>query len=155
MRVIGLLPFLVLAVHVSAVNGNSLPLRVLPCSSWSGDTESDGWALVKAANGTSFIQNTQKVKNCLEAVHVGNGAFEPMASPCNNDRSQQWLVSDSGLGMLLQSAVDPLSRCLAVASSAYTVGPGLLLSECNPNPSGSGGWFLGKYPMIPVLKPKV
>ena len=38
----GLRALLPLAVAATAT-GSSTPLRVLPCSSWSGDTASDGW----------------------------------------------------------------------------------------------------------------
>jgi hypothetical protein len=135
----------VLAIDASDISGPSMPLRVLPCSSWSGDNSSDGWALVDQEDGTYVIRNTQHQKTfCLDAMPATNGSAVPMASPCDGRPQQRWRKNSTTLAnaVILQSISDPLGRCLVVSSSAYTLGPGVLLSECNP--VGAGDWFLGK-----------
>ena len=141
---------IVLLAHLplpTAASNAPLRLWVLPCSSWSGDDSSDGWSLMEQKDGTYVIRNTQQdITLCLDAGPISDDGKvpTPMASPCDGRSSQMWRKNSTGVPNAVQihSCVDNMDRCLAVASSAYTVGPGLLLANCNP--TGSGDWFLGK-----------
>ena len=109
----------------------SATLRVLPCSSWSGDTTSDGWSASHdssvAASGALTVRNRGL---CLD---IEGGV--PVLSACVAGKpSQQWRV-DSAHKRLFNGATsvdDPHARCLTVAGTSYSVGPGVLLADCNP-----------------------
>ena len=111
----------------------SYPLRVVPCSSWSGDASSDGWFLSKGRQeGMLELRNLHPTPLCLDA---GNGSV-PMMSPCDGRSSQLWKNASHATGSLvLQSAA---GRCLMAAVTSYTVGPGLLLSDCDQGRPGYG-----------------
>ena len=102
----------------------STPLRVVPCSSWSGDTSSDGWQ-ISALGGTLQVQ---KNGLCLEASNAS-----VVASKCNSGAAhQRWRnVSTVAGEWQFQSKADPAGRCLMVASTSYSVGPGVLLADCD------------------------
>jgi hypothetical protein len=112
----------------------SAPLRVLPCSFWNGGTDSEGWALTEGASGAVTIANTAGGTTlCLDAAGT-----TPTAAPCDAaSASQQWRTDHKGTapGELhiytgAAAAEDPAARCLMVAGSTYTLGPGLLLAPC-------------------------
>jgi len=114
----------------------SAPVRVLPCSFWNGGTDSEGWALTEGAAGAVTIANTAGGTTlCLDA---GTAGTTPTAAPCDAaSASQQWRTDHKGLapGELhiytgAAAAEDPAARCLMVAGSTYTLGPGLLLAPC-------------------------
>jgi beta-D-xylosidase 4 len=102
------------------------PLRVVPCSSWSGDTASDGWVITSATNGSATFE-VRNGKSCLEAA----ATTTPSVEACNGGAAQQWRNFSQGAdGWQFQSASDPAGRCLMVASTSYSLGPGLLLDSC-------------------------
>ena len=105
-----------------------VPLRVVPCSSWSGDPSSDGWTLVDGA-----LRNGP---HCMAVVED-----TPMAMPCDGSKAQQFL------SISVHPKWDPPSiriqsvatgKCLMAAVTSYTVGPRVLFADCTwPTPGHS------------------
>jgi len=102
-----------------------MPLRVTPCSSWSGDKSSDGWTLVNGA-----------LKNGALCMAVVEDA--PMAMPCDGSKAQQFVDIPvhpkwSPPSMQLKSVAT--GKCLMAAVTSYTTGPRVLFADCTwPTP---------------------
>lgn len=134
-----------LITHALLASPSTLPLRLIPCSSWSGDTSSDGWAIAARKDGTLEVRNTQgQTTLCLD-VRVNSSV--PMASACDDSPFQRWRNRTSSDALKppplapvtrLQSVADPDGRCLMHAATSYSVGPGLLLADCEQARDGYG-----------------
>ena len=136
---------LTLITTACAVITCSTPVRVLPCSSWNDDPNvpDRGWSIVSVRSQLSATAEPFTIRNlhagntlCLDAD--GDDAAGPVAASCDASKaSQQWFTADSGntpgaqfLFTGAQNILDPRARCLMVSGSTYSVGPGLLLSDC-------------------------
>lgn len=105
----------------------SAPLRVLPCSSWSGDAASDGWSVSHEVDGGFTVHNKGLCLDTEDGV--------PVASMCASGKASQLWRVDSTLQRLYTGATsvdDQHAQCLTVAGTSYSVGPGVLLAGCNP-----------------------
>ena len=80
---------------LSGARAKPLPLRVMPCSSWSGDPSSDGWSLVNGA-----LRNGQL---CMAVVEDA-----PMAMACENDDAPVGITKNSWNASLLPACSPPL-----------------------------------------------
>jgi hypothetical protein len=108
--------------------GGSVPLRLLPCDSWSGDATSEGWSVTHGDDGTSVVRTGDL---CLD---VADG--RPVAALCKAGEPGQRWRTNAGLTHFMTGAAsedDPAARCLSVSGTSYSVGPSVLLGECNPH----------------------
>lgn len=109
--------------------GEVMPLRVMPCSSWSGDPSSNGWKLV---DGT--LRNGQL---CMAVVEDA-----PMAMPCDGSKAQHFQNISAGSAGSMQLKSVANGRCLMAAVTSYTVGPRVLLADCTwPTPGQNQGVY--------------
>ena len=106
---------------------SSSPLRVLPCDSWSGGSASGGWSVSHGSDGACVVRHGDL---CLD-VEAG----QPVAAPCQSKASQRWRTNDAKTHLFIgaDSDLDPAAQCLAVSGTSYSVGPGVLLGQCNPH----------------------
>ena len=129
-RTIGLFVVITFTVTGAAIREEDVAIRVVPCSSWSNSTKhtDTGW-YIDTLSSTSFSLRNGDL--CLDA-----NTGVPVLSPCHQHLSQQWRNMSQAAdpkGWTFQSVSD--GRCLMVATTSYTLGPGLLLATCNPTQS--------------------
>ena len=136
----------------AAAAAAAIPLRVVPCSSWNSGTMDDtGWARVPALAEDIQHENDSLVvefhhselggpTTCLNAATATDGVLIANIVPCRQGtRSQHWRTkaamyngtSAQPAGEINIESVAHPGKCLMVAGSVYTLGPGVLLSSCN------------------------
>ena len=77
---------LLLPVVTAALAG--VPVRVVPCSSWSNHNSSSGWSLTKPdADGAFAVQN--RLHGEVLCLHAADSS-SVVAMPCDGSLSQQW-----------------------------------------------------------------
>ena len=127
-----MLTTLSLGLAAGAAAAAGTPLRVLPCSTWSEDKGSDGWSAKSHADGTLAVQNAGL---CLDVGAGDDDTPVPVAATCSSSSATQKWRTDQGKSRLFTGALhaqDPAALCLAVSGTSYSVGPGVLLSDCYP-----------------------
>lgn len=113
------------------------PLRTLPCDNWTGDTATGGWKILSSAGGSYVLRHNDL---CLD---VADGL--PVAAPCQSGKATQAWATNNAKTQLATSG----GECLAVSGTSYSIGPALLLAECDPHsmkgvhpphPGHGGAW---------------
>ena len=109
----------------------STPLRVVGCEEWSGDATSSGWSTSHSAADDTLILRHGDL--CLD---VDEASRQPVATPCRGGAAtQKWRTNGAKTHLFTgaTSEDDAAARCLAVPGTSYSIGPGVLLGECNPH----------------------